>query len=72
MPRSLILPAVVLGIALAAVAVSFVLDTGGPVSRDAALLIGTVALWLAAASAVWLLAAAVVLLLRSRRRPSRS
>ena len=71
MPRSLILPAVVLGVALAAVAVAFLLDTGGPTSRDAALLIGTVALWAAAASALWLLTA-VVLLIRSRRRPSRS
>jgi hypothetical protein len=51
--------------ALALVLVAFVLDTGGTGARDAALLIGSVALYLLLPLAVlWL----VVALLRARRR----
>jgi hypothetical protein len=52
-------------VALASVLVAFLLDTGGEQGRDAALLIGSVALYVLLPLAVlWL----VVSLVRSRRR----
>ena len=68
MPRSLLAPTIAFGITLIAVAIAALLDTGGPRARDAALLIGTVALWAAAAAAVWLLVAVGVAVWRRRGR----
>ncbi len=58
-------PAIAVAAALALVLVAFALDTGGAEARDAALLIGSVALYVLLPLAVlWL----VVALLRARRR----
>ena len=58
-------PAVAVALALALVLVAFLLDTGGEQGRDAALLIGSAALYVLLPLAVlWL----VVALVRSRRR----
>lgn len=60
-------PVLAVVIAAGLVAVAFVLDTGSAAARDAALLIGTPALWLLLpAAALWLLIA----LLRARRSGS--
>lgn len=67
MPRSVALPVLALGIALVGVVVAFILDTGGPSSRDAALLVGTFSLWAAAAAVLWLLVAIGLLVARRRR-----
>jgi membrane protease YdiL (CAAX protease family) len=67
MPRALLLPVLILVVALIGVAVAALLDTGGPASRDAALLVGTTALWAAAAAALWSLSALGYLAYRRHR-----
>ena len=58
-------PAIAVAVALALVLAAFALDTGGPGARDAALLLGSLALYvLLPLAALWL----VVALIRSRRR----
>lgn len=60
-------PVLAVVIASGLVAAAFVLDTGSPAARDAALLIGAPALWLLLpAAALWLLIA----LVRARRSGS--
>jgi hypothetical protein len=68
--RRLILPPVIVVIlAAVAVGVAFLLDTGGSAQRDAALLVGTAALWVLAVGALWLVVALGYLAYRRRRRP---
>jgi hypothetical protein len=58
-------PVIAVAVALALVLAAFALDAGGPRARDAALLLGSLALYvLLPLAALWL----VVALVRSRRR----
>ncbi|HYP46341.1 MAG TPA: hypothetical protein VEQ66_14215 [Propionibacteriaceae bacterium] len=69
MSRLLLPPVVVVVVAAVAVGIAFVLDQGGVGQRDAALLIGTVGLWVLAAGTLWLIAALVSLAGKRRRLP---
>ena len=67
----LIIPPVVLVVAAAlALGAAFLLDTGGSAERDAALLVGTAALWALALGVLWLIAALGYLVYHRRRRRS--
>lgn len=57
MHRLILPPALTVVVAALAFGVALLLDTGGSASRDAALLVGTVALWALAAGTLWLLGA---------------
>jgi hypothetical protein len=74
MHRVLVWPVVVVVVAVVAVGVAFVLDSGGSAQRDAALLVGTAGLWVLAVGLVWLVAALGYLgyLAYRHRRPPRS
>jgi hypothetical protein len=69
MPRLIILPLLTMVIGAIAVGVALVLDTGDSAARDAALLVGTAGLWVAAAGTLWLIAALGYLAYRRRRPP---
>jgi len=71
MSRTVLRPLIALAVALLALGVAFVLDTGDAASRDAALLVGTAALWGVAAATLWLLAVVGYLAYR-RHRAGRS
>lgn len=69
MRRVLVWPVLVVVVAVVAVGVAFVLDSGGSSQRDAALLVGTAGLWVLAVGLVWLIAALGYLAYRHRRPP---
>ena len=67
MPRLIILPLLTVAVGAVAVGAALDLDTGDSAARDAALLVGTAGLWVAAAGKLWLIAAMGYL--AYRRRP---
>ena len=67
MRRLILPPVVVLAVAAVAVGVAFVLDSGGSAQRDAALLVGTLGLWVLALGTLWLIAALAYLAYRHTR-----
>ena len=69
MPRLISLPLLTVAVGAVAVGAALVLDTGDSGARDAALLVGTAGLWVAAAGTLWLIAALGYLAYRRRRPP---